>query len=250
MDSVSDTLYNYEIATFYKEQKDFFYDSTFGTPLIEHVRFQAVVTNWSTPHDFHVNLMIFQSKQKDMDKEMEVFYEETKHLPNVNFESMTRINAVGLPVAVLTNQKWTRGIITCKIDNSFRILHVDVGIQTIEPLDRIRPLYCQFAELPPLAFKCYLRDLKHVVLNEYIMQKLDTVMVKDKEFECEIFSWDNISSLPVKMYESGSLLDVIDVHLSSYFKKQQRRLAQRKRDLEQQKQRQKWYVESESDESM
>ncbi|KRY18090.1 hypothetical protein T12_2028 [Trichinella patagoniensis] len=250
MDSVSDTLYNYEIATYYKEQKDFFYDSTFGTPLIEHVRFQAVVTNWSTPDDFHVNFMIFQSKQKDMDRKMEVFYKETKHLPNVNFESMTRINAVGLPVAVLSNRKWTRGIITCKIDNSFRILHVDVGIQTIEPLDRIRPLYCQFGELPPLAFKCYLRDLKHVVLNEYIMQKLDTVMVKDKEFECEISSWDKISSLPVKMYESGSLLDVIDVHLSSYFKKQQRRLAQRKRDLEKQKQRQKWYVESESDESM
>ncbi|OUC45270.1 hypothetical protein D917_08534, partial [Trichinella nativa] len=56
--------------------------------------------------------------------------------------------------------------------------------------------------------------------------------------------WDNISSLPVKMYELGSSVDVIDVHLSSYFKKQQRRLAQRKRDLEQQKQRQKWYVET------
>ncbi|KRY34201.1 hypothetical protein T01_6632, partial [Trichinella spiralis] len=117
-------------------------------------------------------------------------------------------------------------------------------------LDRIRPLYCQFAELPPLAFKCYLRDLKHGVLNEYIMQKLDRVMVKDKEFDCEISSWDKISSLPVKMYELGSSVDVIDVHLSSYFKKQQRRLAQRQRDLEQQKQRQKWYVESESDESM
>ncbi|KRX26600.1 hypothetical protein T07_7080 [Trichinella nelsoni] len=250
MDSASDTLYNYEIATYYKEQKDFFNDSTFGTPQIEHVQFQAVVTNWSTPNNFHVNFMIFKSKQEDMERKMDVFYNETKHLPNVNFESMTRINAVGLPVAVLINQKWTRGIITCKIDDSFRILHVDVGIQTIEQLDRIRPLYCQFAELPPLAFKCYLRDLKHVLLNEYIMQKLDTVMVKDKEFDCEISSWDKISSLPVKMYEPGSRLDVVDVHLSSYFKKQERRLAQRKRDLEQQKQRQKWYVESESDESM
>ncbi|XP_003381293.1 putative tudor domain protein [Trichinella spiralis] len=241
MDSASDTLYNYEIATYYKEQEEFLNDSTFGTPLIEHARFQAVVTNWSTPDHFH---------QTDMDRKMDVFYNETKHLPNVNFESMTKINAVGLPVAVLINQKWTRGIITCKVDNSFRILHVDVGIQTIEQLDRIRPLYCQFAELPPLAFKCYLRDLKHGVLNEYIMQKLDRVMVKDKEFDCEISSWDKISSLPVKMYELGSSVDVIDVHLSSYFKKQQRRLAQRQRDLEQQKQRQKWYVESESDESM
>ncbi|KAL1246268.1 Formamidase [Trichinella spiralis] len=234
MDSASDTLYNYEIATYYKEQEEFLNDSTFGTPLIEHARFQAVVTNWSTPDHFHVNFMIFKSKQTDMDRKMDVFYNETKHLPNVNFESMTKINAVGLPVAVLINQKWTR----------------DVGIQTIEQLDRIRPLYCQFAELPPLAFKCYLRDLKHGVLNEYIMQKLDTVMVKDKEFDCEISSWDKISSLPVKMYERGSSRDVIDVHLSSYFKKQQRRLAQRQRDLEQQKQRQKWYVESESDESM
>ncbi|KAL1232041.1 Voltage-dependent P/Q-type calcium channel subunit alpha-1A [Trichinella pseudospiralis] len=69
-------------------------------------------------------------------------------------------------------------------------------------------------------------------------------MKVEKEFDCEISSWDDIMFLPVNMYERGSPLDVIRVHLSSYFKKQKERLAQRKRDL----QRQKEQRNSDSDE--
>ncbi|KRZ12898.1 hypothetical protein T11_14658 [Trichinella zimbabwensis] len=248
MDSSLDKLSGNDIASSYKEQNDLLDDFAFGKPLHDQARLPAIVSNWVTPQNFHVNFMIFKSEQEEMERRMDIFYKETENLPNLNFDSITSNGTAGLPVAVLVNQKWRRGMVISKRNTSLLVCHVDVGSQTLEKLDRIRPLYYQFAELPPLAFKCYLRRLKRVVINEYIMQELDKVMKVDKEFDCEISSWDDIMFLPVKMYERGSPVDVIDVHLSSYFKKQKERLAQRKRDLERQKEQRNSDDETDSDE--
>ncbi|KRZ76090.1 hypothetical protein T10_2204 [Trichinella papuae] len=234
MDSSLDKLYDDDIASFYKEQNHLLNYYAFGRPLHEHTRLHARVSNWVTPGNFHVNFMIFKSKQEEMERRMNIVYKETENLPNFNFDSIVSNDAVGLPVAVLENGKWQRGKIASKPKTSMLVFLVDVGRQTLGHLDRIRPLFRQFAELPPLAFKCYLQGLDLRNMNEYIMKKFDEVMKGYKEFVCEISSWDELPFLPLKMYEPGSQADVIDVHLSSYFKKQEERLAQQKRDLERQ----------------
>ncbi|KAL1232112.1 hypothetical protein T4B_6691 [Trichinella pseudospiralis] len=230
MASSLDKVYDNDTASSYKGQNDLRNYFAFGKPLHEHTRLRAILSNWSTPGNFHVNFVIFKRKQEEMEKRMDMVYKRTENLSHLNFDSIVGNDTMGLPVAVWENGKWQRGKIASEPQNSLLVFLVDVGYQVLVPLKRIRPLFREFSELPPLAFNCYLQGLEMRNVNEYLMQKLDIVMKENKEFDCEISSWDDIMFLPVNMYERGSPLDVIHVHLSSYFERKEARLAQQKRD--------------------
>ncbi|KRX69196.1 Maternal protein tudor [Trichinella sp. T6] len=246
MERASDIPYDYEIATSYKSQHDFLNFDTFGRSIFSYMRLQAAVSNWISPNNFHVNFLIFKSKQKELEKSMNGFYKEFSHLPN----SIIINPALGMPVAVLGNSLWHRGLIASKLDTLLRIFFVDVGSHSVVELNKVRPLYWQFNELPPLAFKCYLQGFDLSELNEYLMNIFDKVMKVGKVFDCEVTNWEDSSFLPVNMYEENNGRDVIDVHFSSYFKKQQMSLEQRQRDLERRKKQQDSDDEIDTDESM
>ncbi|KRX26969.1 hypothetical protein T07_1269 [Trichinella nelsoni] len=247
MDGASNIPYDYEIATFYKNQHDLFNYDAIGRSIFDYMRLQAVVSNWTSPNNFHVNFLIFKSKQEDLTKAINGFYKEIEHLPN----SIILNVALGMPVAVLENNLWHRGLVVSKLDGTrLRILFVDVGSHFVVELNKVRPLYCQFNELPPLAFKCYLQGFGLFELNEYVMNTFDKVMKVGKVFDCEVTNWEDSSFLPVNMYEKNNVRDVIDVHFSSYFKKQQMSLERRQRNLERRKMQQDSDDEIDSDDSM
>ncbi|KAL1226824.1 Tudor domain-containing [Trichinella spiralis] len=246
MDGASNIPYDYEIATFYKNQCDLFNYDAFGRSIFGSMRLQAVVSNWTSPNNFHVNFLIFESKQEDLGRAINVFYKEIEHLPN----SIIINAALGMPVAVLENSLWHRGLIVSKLGTLLRIFFVDVGSHSVVELNKVRPLYCQFNELPPLAFKCYLQGFDSFELNEYVMNIFDKVMKVGKVFDCEVTNWEDSSFLPVNMYEKDNVRDVIDVHFSSYFKMQQMSLDRRQRNLERRKMQQDSDDEIDADESM
>ncbi|VBB28851.1 unnamed protein product [Acanthocheilonema viteae] len=80
---------------------------------------------------------------------------------------------IGAPCAVLVNNlKWSRAkILKFSKGNGVIIDLVDIGNDNIAKIENVRPLLKHFGRLPPLAFRCRMKD---VDMNDLTVEKVNT----------------------------------------------------------------------------
>ncbi|KRZ02852.1 Tudor domain-containing protein 15 [Trichinella zimbabwensis] len=227
----------------YESQTTLMNHFAFGKPLKETDSFNITMTHYVWPMSFHVNFSLFYSIKRDMEAKLETVYKTMDKVPQFDASAMMQDRVGSLPVAVQHRGKWNRGLLQNSIMNEARVYFVDIGKSELVVWEKIRPLYKQFVEWPPLAFSCRLNGLNQADINESVIRTMQKAMPEGREFFCHVRKWNNMESILMDLYlgERNRLL-IVNVYLEDFFerKRQQvanRMLAQKKLQEEKQKRR-------------